>query len=105
MTKKILLKIAGMHCPSCEIITKEELSELAGVSDIKVDFKTGTAELLLDEDKNNMADVLAAVKTAGYSAEIESENKVVEEQLEATEIKSCLLYTSDAADDLLCVDL
>ncbi|HZJ41049.1 MAG TPA: heavy metal translocating P-type ATPase [Candidatus Saccharimonadales bacterium] len=88
MTKKILLKIAGMHCPSCEIITKEELSELAGVSDIKVDFKTGTAELLLDEDKNNMADVLAAVKTAGYSAEIESENKVVEEQLEATEIKS-----------------
>ncbi|MHB8903997.1 MAG: heavy-metal-associated domain-containing protein, partial [Patescibacteria group bacterium] len=36
MKKKILLKIEGMHCASCEILTKEELSELPGVSEVSI---------------------------------------------------------------------
>jgi Cu+-exporting ATPase len=73
MKKKIILKITGMHCASCEILTKEELTELPGVSEISVDAKLGSAELVLDETKNSTVDVLTAVKTAGYQAEIQSE--------------------------------
>jgi Cu+-exporting ATPase len=72
MTKKIRLKIEGMHCSSCEVITKEELSELLGVSNISVNYQTGSAELILDESKNSTDDVLNAVKKAGYKAEVRS---------------------------------
>ncbi len=73
MTKKILLKVTGMHCASCEMLTKEELSELPGVSNILVDVKVGSAELVLDDSKNNINDVIEAVKKAGYEAELKSE--------------------------------
>lgn len=76
MTKKILLKVTGMHCASCETITKEELSELPGVSNILVNAKDGSAELILDESKNNISDVLEAVKKAGYQAEVKSESEL-----------------------------
>jgi Cu+-exporting ATPase len=71
MLNKILLKIEGMHCPSCELITKEELGDLAGVSDVSVDFKTGLGELILDDSKNTKEEVIEAIKKAGYKAEIQ----------------------------------
>src|SRR5680860_405814 len=79
MMKKILLKVAGMHCPSCETITKEELGELSGVSNILVDAKAGSAELILDDSKNNVAEVIEAVKKAGYQAEVVSEKELKDE--------------------------
>jgi P-type Cu+ transporter len=76
MNKKILLKVTGMHCASCEMLTKEELSELPGVSAISVDAKTSEAELILDDSKNNISDVIEAVKKAGYQAEVKSESNL-----------------------------
>jgi Cu+-exporting ATPase len=73
MLKKILLKVDGMHCSSCEALTKEELSDLPGVSEIVVDSKAGSAELVLDETKNNTKDVVAAIVKAGYQAEVTKE--------------------------------
>ena len=58
MKKKIILKIEGMHCVSCEILTKEGLAELPGASEITVNFQTGLGELVLDEEKNNINDVI-----------------------------------------------
>ncbi len=70
MKNKILIKIEGMHCPSCELIIKEELAELPGVSDTVVDYKTGFVELFLDNAKNSEGDIIEAIKKAGYKAEI-----------------------------------
>ena len=78
MIQKILLKVAGMHCPSCELITKEELAELTGVSDVMVDFKTGIAKLILNDSINSLEELILAIKKAGYESVLES----------ATEIKS-----------------
>jgi len=78
MIQKILLKVAGMHCPSCELITKEELAELTGVSDVTVDFKTGIAKLILNDSINSLEELILAIKKAGYESVLES----------ATEIKS-----------------
>src|SRR3989344_4767370 len=64
------LQITGMHCQSCELLIKDELQELPGVSEIKVDYKTGLANLLLDELQSSPAAVLAAVSKAGYTAMI-----------------------------------
>ena len=61
-----------MHCESCEIIIKDELSELAGVSEVTIDHKTGKGTLILDESKNSTNDVLKAVSKAGYTAIIDA---------------------------------
>jgi Cu+-exporting ATPase len=76
MKKKISLKIDGMHCSSCELITKEELGELPGVSELQVSAETGTAELLLDETKNSAADILKAIEAAGYKGSIIEEVEI-----------------------------
>jgi len=76
MIKKISLKVEGLHCASCETITKEELSELPGVSEIKVDAKVGSAELILDEAKNSISDVTSAIIKAGYQSKVEKEEEL-----------------------------
>ncbi len=73
MRHRIKLQITGMHCASCEMIAKEELAELSGVSEIKIDSKTGEGELVLDSEKNNNQDILDAIVRAGYKAEIVNE--------------------------------
>ncbi|MFZ2984733.1 MAG: heavy metal translocating P-type ATPase, partial [Candidatus Moraniibacteriota bacterium] len=77
MKKKLALQITGMHCVSCEILTKEELSTLSGVSDIAIDAKLGTGELVLENEMNSRQDVIDAIKRAGYGATVTTEEAVV----------------------------
>lgn len=74
MRNKISLEIKGMHCASCEMLAKEELGELVGVSEAVIDAKTGKGELILDNEKNSTQDVLDAIKRAGYDAVVVSES-------------------------------
>ncbi|MDD5083411.1 MAG: heavy metal translocating P-type ATPase [Candidatus Moranbacteria bacterium] len=76
MKERIRLRITGMHCASCEVLTKEELSELPGVSDVTVDANFGTGALTLESDMNSRQDVIDAVKRAGYDAMITDEETV-----------------------------
>lgn len=73
MKHRITLKIVGMHCSSCEILTKEELGELSGVGDVLIDSKEGKGELILDTEMNSKQDVLDAIKRAGYDATVTGE--------------------------------
>jgi len=67
--EKIILKISGMHCASCEKIITIELKEVEGVEVVKVNHQTGEAviEAEAETDKNAIID---AVKKAGYEAQI-----------------------------------
>ena len=76
MRKRIHLQIAGMHCASCEMLIKEELSGLPGVSDVAIDARLGTGALALDADKNSSEDVIGAIQRAGYDAVVTSEEMV-----------------------------
>lgn len=81
-----------MHCASCEILIKDELTELSGVTDVVVDFKIGLGELVLDESQNSVQDVISAIKKAGYESTIQSELELEERQddimISNTHIKS-----------------
>ncbi|PJA87111.1 MAG: heavy metal translocating P-type ATPase, partial [Candidatus Moranbacteria bacterium CG_4_9_14_3_um_filter_42_9] len=68
MQKLVKLKIDGMHCASCETIIKDELGEVKGVSDIKIDAKSGEGSVILETNVSSVNDLLAAVKKAGYKA-------------------------------------
>jgi Cu+-exporting ATPase len=65
-------KAEGMHCQSCEILIKEELGELPGVSDVAVDHSTGEGSFSLDESLSSPDNVIAAIKNAGYAATLEA---------------------------------
>ncbi|MDP2708865.1 MAG: heavy metal translocating P-type ATPase [bacterium] len=67
---KLQLNISGMHCASCEKIISMELSDLPGVSNVKINWSKGEGELDLDMEKNSEQDILEAIKKAGYGAEV-----------------------------------
>ncbi|OGZ41734.1 MAG: hypothetical protein A3B04_02595 [Candidatus Portnoybacteria bacterium RIFCSPLOWO2_02_FULL_39_11] len=76
MKKLIKLEISGMHCASCEKLITEELNGLVGASEIKIDAKEGDGSLILDTELNHPEEIIAAVKLAGYAAEIIGEENV-----------------------------
>ncbi|MDD2680774.1 MAG: heavy metal translocating P-type ATPase [Patescibacteria group bacterium] len=68
--KKILLDIKGMHCSACETIISEDLAELEGITLLSIKHKTGRAELLLDEQQNNIDSIITSVKRSGYQPKL-----------------------------------
>lgn len=58
-----------MHCQSCEILIKEELSEIPGINDITIDHQTGRGSVVLTKSVKN-EQLIEAIERAGYSATI-----------------------------------
>ncbi len=63
-----------MHCKSCEMLIKDEISDIPGVETVSVDHKTGegylTASHEIDRDL-----ILKAITNAGYEGEVENIEK------------------------------
>ncbi len=67
--KEIRLKISGMHCGSCEKIIQMDLSDIPGVIDSRIDAKTGSG-LVKVEDPVSSETVIATIDKAGYKAKL-----------------------------------
>lgn len=48
--KKIILRINGMHCASCEVLIERKFKKVAGVEKVSVNHANGKAEILCSED-------------------------------------------------------
>ncbi len=66
--KKIVLGIEGMHCEGCVKRLRNVLSELDGVSNVKVSLENKNAEVEYDEDKLELDDIKQGVSDAGFEA-------------------------------------
>lgn len=66
--KKIVLGIEGMHCEGCVKRLTNVLSELDGVSNVKVSLENKNAEVEYDEDKLELDDIKQGVSDAGFDA-------------------------------------
>ena len=68
---RLTLSVGGMTCASCTGAITQALSRLPGVHDVCVSLLSNSATALLD---NNVivGDVLEAIKTIGYEAEVAS---------------------------------
>lgn len=64
--KKIVLGIEGMHCEGCVKRLTNVLSELDGVSNVKVSLENKNAEVEYDEDKLELDDIKQGVSDAGF---------------------------------------
>ncbi|MEM3126596.1 MAG: heavy metal translocating P-type ATPase [Candidatus Woesearchaeota archaeon] len=72
--KRKTLKISGMHCASCAQTIEKRLRETPGVSFANVNFASEKATVDIDEQKTSSADLINAIKQAGYDAfDIEAE--------------------------------
>ncbi len=67
MNKK--LKISGMSCGHCVSHVKSALEGIEGVSEANVSLENHEAEVTLSSEVID-ADLIAAVETAGYEAEV-----------------------------------
>ncbi|MEM4260980.1 MAG: sulfite exporter TauE/SafE family protein [Candidatus Woesearchaeota archaeon] len=65
MMKKTKINIKGMHCKACEIIVKERLQNIKGVSSVSVNSNLGVA-YITHKTKISHKDIKEAVKKAGY---------------------------------------
>src|SRR5680860_502209 len=74
---KTKLSVHGMHCSSCAAIIQREISKVPGVEDVVVNFASEKA--IITHEGVDADNLVAAVKKAGYSAELEkraeSDNK------------------------------
>jgi copper chaperone CopZ len=62
----VLIRIEGMHCHKCEQSIQKALSAQPGVHEVEVDFNSQQASVLFDRDAVPVAQLMEAVRNAGY---------------------------------------
>ncbi|MDB4978170.1 MAG: heavy metal translocating P-type ATPase, Cu2+-exporting ATPase [Candidatus Peribacteria bacterium] len=69
-TARSTLAISGMHCASCSARIANKLNKTDGVINANVNFASAKAHVHFDPSKVHDHDLVAAVESAGYAAEI-----------------------------------
>jgi Cu+-exporting ATPase len=72
-SSRLNLSLTGMHCASCAMLIERSLTTVSGVKQASVNFAAEKASVLFDDQAASTADLIAAVKKAGYGAEIVDE--------------------------------
>ena len=62
----VILDVQNMTCALCPLTVKKALQKVAGVADVKIDFKRKTAIVTFDPDQANTAALVKATTDAGY---------------------------------------
>jgi copper chaperone CopZ len=57
-----------MTCGGCVLSTRKVLTRLEGVTNADVSYEKGTAVVTYDPSKVTVKDMVAAIKTLGYTA-------------------------------------
>jgi len=70
------------------MLIEEELLVLTGISEIKINHKTGQGILLLDDSKVSLDETLTAIKNAGYQATVMTKENIPEEKVLKQEKKT-----------------
>lgn len=64
----VRLTVKGMTCAGCVLGTRTVLKRLPGVTAADVSYEKGTAVVTYDPSKVTVAQMVAAIKTLGYTA-------------------------------------
>lgn len=72
VTKTVALSIQGMTCGGCVFAVRKVLSRLPGVSKADVSYEKSRALVTYDPGVVTTAQMVAAIKTLGYTATVEA---------------------------------
>ena len=65
--KTVDFKVEGMMCAHCQARVQKTISNISGVSDVKVNLETRTAYVICDDTVDNNT-IISALKSEGYDA-------------------------------------
>ncbi|MDD4319692.1 MAG: heavy metal translocating P-type ATPase [Candidatus Peribacteraceae bacterium] len=83
------LYLLGMHCASCATLIEHSIRNVPGVKQANVNFAAEKASVLFEPAAANVQDLIAAVKKAGYDAEIvDEQDKEFDRKKRDAEIRS-----------------
>jgi mercuric transport protein len=68
VTSTVTLKISGMTCGGCVLGVRKVLMRLDGVARADVSYEKGNAVVTFDPKKASVRQMIAAIKTLGYTA-------------------------------------
>lgn len=68
------LTITGMHCASCSALITRKLKKTPGVEEANVNYAANKARVRFDPAQINEEGLIAAIKSAGYGAEMRHEH-------------------------------
>ncbi len=69
-TVTVRLNTYDMHCGSCAMLVKMTVEELGGVESAESDYPSGITEVVYDPDIVTVDEIIAAIVSAGYRAEV-----------------------------------
>jgi Cu+-exporting ATPase len=78
---KTVLKVKGIHCPSCVSMIKKTVKKVNGVEEASVSLETGEVTVLFDPAKKPIENVVRAINKMGY--------KVIGDDSTDTSSKGC----------------
>lgn len=67
-SQTVTFAVKGMTCAGCVLSTRKVLTRLSGVTKAEVSYEKGTAVVTYDPAKVTEAQMVAAIKTLGYTA-------------------------------------
>jgi copper chaperone len=73
--EKITLKVDGMSCEHCVKAVTNALAGIAGVTDIVVSLKEGTASFTRNADVAQMEAIKAAIIEEGFEVQLQMRNE------------------------------
>ena len=69
---RITLPVEGMTCGACAVTVQNRLLQERGVQDVAVNFATGKSTITIDESVTMVADLVSAIRDAGYDCSLVS---------------------------------
>lgn len=81
----VVMDVSGMHCESCVNTITEVLTELEGVSDVKVSLEYEQAKVKFDPDVVTADELKEAVEEKGYEVPKVEVKPLQKKKVEATE--------------------
>lgn len=70
MSTTVTFRVTGMHCGSCSLLIDDVLEDLPGVRSTQTSVKQGCSVVELDTTQSSADDVIAAIDSVGYQAEL-----------------------------------
>ncbi|MGC8971830.1 MAG: heavy metal translocating P-type ATPase [bacterium] len=92
--KRVILKIDGMHCPSCAKLIQVELQGLSGVKRCEVNYSEKKGIVVFDPSSVSYENIVKAIENLGYKATLEEAEDSTSDEEESS------VKTRDAPNSL-----
>ena len=68
MTKKLKIRIDGMHCTSCSMVIDGDLEDTKGVVAAYTNYARGETEVEYKENEITLSEIVSIIEKTGYKA-------------------------------------